>query len=493
MSYQPTRESLREHPVPDWYQDAKLGIFVHWGLYSVPGWAPTAGAYGQVQAREGWAAWFARNPYAEWYQNSLRIEGSPTHQHHLRTYGAGFAYRDFVPLFNRAIEAWDPEEWAALFERAGARYAVLTTKHHDGFLLWPSRYPNPNLQGYGSGRDLVGELSAAVLRHGMRMGLYYSGGLDWTFDQRPVRDLVDLLATVPQGEDYVAYADRHWRELIMRYRPAILWNDIGYPAAADLKALFADYYNEVPGGVVNDRWSQFRGTGSRILHSRPVRAVLSWAIGRALARGASPPGGGLYDFRTPEYTSFDRITIQKWEATRGIGYSFGYNQNEGPEHCLPVEELIRSFADIVSKNGNLLLNVGPMAGGTIPELQRERLLGLGRWLEVNGEAIYGTRPWVHAEGRTRDGIGVRFTQDGKALYAILLDKPRGGQVTLESLHLDEGVTVHLLGQEPALAWVQEGENVTITLPPTLPGAAAYTLRLRSPGEGGRMVSGGGKG
>ncbi|MBL7201759.1 MAG: alpha-L-fucosidase [Anaerolineae bacterium] len=125
-------------------------------------------------------------------------------------------------------------------------------------------------------------------------------------------------------------------------------------------------------------------------------------------------GGSQHaDFRTPEYASFDETTDFKWEATRGIGYSFGYNRNEGPENYLSVEELVRSFVDIVSKNGNLLLNVGPMADGTIPELQRERLLGLGQWLAVNGEAIFGTRPWVRAEGRTTEGIGVRFTQSGE--------------------------------------------------------------------------------
>jgi alpha-L-fucosidase len=477
LAYQPTRESLREHPVPDWYQDAKLGIFVHWGLYSVPGWAPTTGEYGEVQSREGWTAWFARNPYAEWYQNSLRIEGSPTYQHHVQTYGPDFGYDDFVPLFNDAIGDWDPDEWAELFQRAGARYAVLTTKHHDGFLLWPSRYPNPHKEGYGASRDLVGELAAAVRAQGIRMGLYYSGGLDWTFDDTPVRDLADLMLTVPQSEDYIEYADRHWQELINRYRPSILWNDIGYPAAADLKPLFASYYNLVPGGVINDRWSQFRGTRSGILHSRPVRAVLAWAIQQALSRGIPPPSSGIYDFRTTEYTSFVKITVQKWEATRGIGYSFGYNQTEGPEHCIPVQTLIRSLVDIVSKNGNLLLNVGPMADGTIPEIQRERLLGLGGWLDINGDAIFGTRPWVHAEGSTSEGTGVRFTQDGTSLYAILLDRPRGPQVTLESLLVDEGAIVRLLGHEGSLDWRQEGEDLTITLPDALPDSPAYALKL----------------
>ena len=489
MTYEPTLQSLRKHAVPGWYDDAKLGIFVHWGLYSVPGWAPVAGEYGELIAKEGWATWFAKNPYAEWYLNSIRIEDSPSQRHHVQTYGEGFTYDDFVPVFNEAIGAWNPGDWAELFQQAGAGYVVLTTKHHDGFLLWPSRTPNPVKnpghrpglfpvkEGYVASRDLVGELAGAVRARGMRLGLYYSGGLDWTFDETPVQDVVDLLTTVPQGVDYVEYTNRHWRELIERYQPAVLWNDIGYPAGADLKALFADYYNQYPDGVINDRWTQFKGTDSRIFQNRLVRALMSRLIRWVLARGASFPASGHFDFRTPEYASFDKITPHKWEATRGLGYSFGYNRNEGAEHCLSVEELVRSFVDIVSKNGNLLLNVGPMADGTIPELQRERLLGLGRWLEVNGEAIRCTRPWRRAEGRISEGIDVRFTRGGGALYAILLGRPPGTQVVIESLCASEGSSVTLLGDGRPLAWKQEGEHLAITLPDRLWDAPAYAFKL----------------
>ena len=483
MSYAPTLTSLRSRPMPDWFDEAKLGIFVHWGLYSVPGWAPASGEYGRLIRDEGWVAWFAKNPYAEWYQNSLRIEGSPTRRHHLQTYGPQFSYDEFVPMFNQAIAGWDPDEWADLFQRVGAGYVVLTSKHHDGFLLWPSRTPNPHKPGYVASRDLVGELAAAVRSRGLRMGIYYSGGLDWTFQPTPVRDVVDLLTTVPQGADYVAYADGHWRELIKLYRPSVLWNDIGYPAGTDLKELFADYYNLVPEGVVNDRWLQFRAARSRFFRNRLVRGVMSRLLAWGLSRSASPPARGHLDFRTPEYTSFRKIMIQKWEATRGIGYSFGYNQNEGPGQCISVEDLVHTFVDIVSKNGNLLLNVGPMADGTIPELQRERLLGLGQWLGVNGEAIFGTRPWVYAGARTREGMDVRFTQNGRALYAILLGTPEGARVIFESLLVDEGTAIHLLGEEAPLDWQQEGESLRVTLPEGLPDSPAYTLRLAPPGAG----------
>ncbi len=477
MTYQPSRESLRQHRVPDWYHDARLGIFVHWGLYSVSGWAPIMGEYDKVIAREGWAAWFARNPYAEWYQNSLRIEGSPTHRHHAETYGAGFAYDDFVPLFNEAIARWDPDAWADLFQQVGARYVVLTTKHHDGFLLWPSRQPNPWKEGWVASRDLVGELAEAVRARGMYLGLYYSGGLDWTFEPAPIVDIADLLTTVPQGADYIAYANSHWQELIERYRPALMWNDIGYPAGADLNALFAGYYNQVPEGVINDRFSQFKWARSRLMQTRLVRALISKGIQWLRSWGAALPASDHHDFRTPEYTSFDRITEGKWEATRGIGHSFGYNRQEGEEQYLTVEALNHSFVDIVSKNGNLLLNVGPMADGTIPEEQQERLRGLGRWLEVNGEAVFGTRPWKRAEGHTTDGLELRFTQQGEALYAVLLDRPQQPQVTIESLRAGEGATVHLLGRAEALAWHQQGEHLAISLPDDLPETPAYALRI----------------
>jgi len=447
VEYEPTWESVSRHPVPDWFHDAKLGIFIHWGLYSVPAWAPPTGELGEIAATGNWAYWFANNPYAEWYFNTIRIAGSPSQQHHVKTYGASFSYDDFVPMFNRAIQQWNPGEWADLFKMAGARYVVLTTKHHDGFLLWPSDHPNPKKESYQASRDLVGELAAAVRDRGMRMALYYSGGIDWTFNDKVIQDVADLFAAVPQQPQYVEYANHHWYELIERYAPVILWNDIAYPVAADLPKLFADYYNKMPDGLVNDRFTQ------RFKFDEGSSSIVNL---------------DHYDFRTPEYATSYELTEEKWEATRGIGYSFGYNQNEGPEHVLTLQDLVHSFVDIVSKNGNLLLNVGPMVDGTIPEIQRQRLLGLGRWLEANGEAIYGTRPWIKAEGRTEEGVGVRFTRKGDALYAILLGAPGRGRVVLESLVADEGAEVRLLGYDRQLSWAQNGERLSIVLPDVLP-------------------------
>ena len=446
--YKPDWMSLRRHPVPKWFQDAKFGIFIHWGLYSVPAWAPTLKGPKQEIDWEQFTAdpkkWFRENPYAEWYLNSMKIEGSPTWKHHRETYGEKFDYLDFIPTFNREVQKWNPDEWAALFREVGARYVVLITKHHDGFTLWPSSVHNPHRRPdqQGAQRDIVGNLTKAVRAQGLKMGLYYSGGLDWSFVGAPILVFSDLFSHVPQSEEYANYADAQWRELIDRYQPSVLWDDISYPKKGDVLDLFADYYNRVPDGIINDRF--------QVEHS---------------------------DFTTPEYTQYSKIVEKKWETCRGLGFSFGYNQAEGPEQVLSAGELVRLLVDIVSKNGNLLLNIGPKPDGTIPQIQVERLRALGEWLRMNGEAIYETRPWVWAEGRTRDGVGVRFTQKGDSVYAILLDKPQGREITIESLWADPGTRIQMLGAGGDIPWLREGKDLRLTLPEQLPGSYAYVLKI----------------
>lgn len=454
MHYQPTRESVETHPLPAWFDNAKLGIFVHWGLYSVPGWAPLAGELSDILATGDWAKWFANNPYAEWYMNSWRIDGSPTQRYHNETYGPNFNYFDFAPQFNAATEQWNPDDWASLFQRVHARYAVLTTKHHDGFTLWPSRTPNPFIADYHARRDLVGEFMEAIRGRGLTAALYYSGGLDWTFNDTVIQHIADIPKAVPQMPAYVDYANAHWRELIDRYETMILWNDIAYPAATDLNVLFAEYYNKLPEGLVNNRFTQRFQLG---------------ADGNIVT-------DNFHDFETPEYASFSEIRAKKWESCRGIGASFGYNRNEGPEQHLTVENLVRSFMDIVSKNGNLLLNVGPMADGTIPALQRERLLGLGEWLDVNGAAIFDTRPWVVADGKTDAGVDVRFTQKEGDLYATLLDAPTDQTFEIKGLRCTANTTIELLGGS-ALAWRATDGGVAVTLPDALPASPAHSLHI----------------
>ena len=436
--FEPTWESLRHHRVPEWYSNAKLGIFIHWGLYSVPAWAPTTGELGKVAASE----WFKLNPYAEWYLNSLRIADSPTRKHHIETWGANFDYYQFAGIFNDKVRQWNPDNWAALFAKTGARYVVLTSKHHDGFRLWPSKVENPKRPGVplSASRDLVGDLTSSVRGHGMRMGIYYSGGLDWTFTNDPIQNMGDLFRMVPQSEEYARYADAHWTELTDRYQPAVMWNDISYPKAGAIPQLFAHYYDAVPGGVINNRF-----------------------------------GVDFADFTTPEYAKYDKITEKKWESCRGLGFSFGYNQAEGPQEVLAPDKLISLFVDIVSKNGNLLLNIGPRADGTISDIQTDRLTKLGEWLAVNGEGIFDSRPWVRASDSPDSNV--RFTRKKDSAYAFLLERPMSSEVVIPDVFAAEGTQIRALGGTTDIAWAQKGKDLALTSHENWPGEYALGLKI----------------
>jgi alpha-L-fucosidase len=438
-------------PLPQWFDDAKLGIFVHWTPATVPAFAPVTDSPFDLAAAGGWEEAMRSSPYCEWYQNSASIEGSPAQLHHREHYG-DLPYDAFVAEFLAAHDGWRPDTWADLFVDAGARYVVLVTKHHDGVLLWPSTTPNPHKERWASERDLVGDLADAVRHRGLRFGTYYSGGLDWTFGGLPITDVRSMIAAIPQTDEYLAYADAHWAELIDRYEPSVLWNDIGYPAAADLHGLFERYYARVPDGVVNNRFD--------------------WM--------AQSSGARHCDFSTPEYSTTGDPD-RKWEATRGIGASFGYNREEPEDSYLAPDALVRLFVDVVARGGNLLLNVGPTAAGDIPWAQAQRLLALGWWLRTNGPAVYGTRPWTRAEGTTAEGHDVRFTlgADG-ALHAIVLGTPEGATVELRELGLALGATtsIELLGHDEELEWAPAGDAVRISLPGRPAPAPALTLRIR---------------
>src|SRR5207245_76147 len=236
--------------------------------------------------------------------------------------------------------------------------------------------------------------------------------------------------------------DAHMRELIDRYHPAILWNDIDYPKSGHPLQIMADYYNAVSDGIIDDRFG--------VEHS---------------------------DFKSPEYQTLDRISETKWEECRGLGRSFGYNRAEGEDETIAPDELIHLLIDIVSKNGNLLLDVGPEADGTIPPVQMSRLQALGAWLQLNGEAIYGTHPWKRAAGETSGGIKVRFTQKDSTVYAMLLGQPKTPTITLKSLSLKTGSQIYVLGNSKPLVWSQQGDNIRVHWPSAVPGRYAYVLKL----------------
>jgi alpha-L-fucosidase len=478
MHYKPTRESIRQHQAPAWYHDAKFGIFIHWGPFSIPAYAPLAhGDVNELLLKEGAASFFRNIPYSEWYVNSMRIQGSPVHEHHCRTYGEGASYFDFAPQFKQASAGWQPEPWADLFRAAGARYVVLVTKHMDGFLMWPSRTPNYERPDYHMDRDVVGDLTAAVQARGMRMGFYYSSALDQSFTTRAMTDIVGLLSEGgPIDRRYAQYQLAHWRELIDHYDPAILWGDICYPPGTNLFELFAYFYNKTPDGVVNDRWGQLPPWMHRLIRTRPGRALFNALGARALQQGSAnsikPPHA---DFRTPEFAVMHDISPVKWETCRGMGHGFGYNAEERDEDYMKLPELIRMLVDVVSKNGNLLLNVGPMPDGTIPAVQQDLLRGVGAWLKAYGEAIYGTSPWLRAEGRTATGEGVRFTQRrspiGDALYVLFMQPLPGDTVTVKDLPLGASDRIIDLATGMPVAFKMDGADLCLTFaerPPDVP-------------------------
>lgn len=447
VRYQASETSLAAHPLPQWYDDAKLGIFIHWGLYSVPGYATldTVG-FDQGQTQADKSEYFKNNPYAEWYYNTLLIDGSPTQAYHAKTYGKDFPYYQFAAAFNADSKRWNPDTWVKLFKDTGARYVVLTTKHHDGFALWPSAVINPHLPGaqQHAERDLVGDLTKSVRHAGMRMGFYYSSVFDWSFLPGPIQNDADVRRLKKgQGPEYVRYADAQWRELLARYNPDIVWSDIGYPPQGAALEIAAGYYNARPDGVINDRWSPFK----------------------------------FGDFTTPEYRTLQAISSKKWEECRGVGRSFGLNRLEGDKQTIAPEALVHLLIDIVSKNGNLLLDVGPEPDGTIPPIQVDRLRRLGDWLQQNGEAIFATRPWTRSEGKTADGIDVRFTRKGEALYAILLGKPQGDSVTLKDVPAPKRGHATFMGVPGQLSLSQQQGDLKVALPDALPGQYAWAIKL----------------
>jgi alpha-L-fucosidase len=332
-------DELRARPYPAWFRDAKLGIFIHWGVYSVP-------AYG------------ASESYGEWFLRGLQVGDTVRTAFLQRHYGEDFSYYDFAPLFR--AELFDPVEWADLFVRAGAKYVVLVSKHHDGYALWPSEYaPGWNSVAVGPKRDIVGELTAAVRSAGLEMGLYYSLA-EWTHPLH--RWYTDPPETIRP------YVEQHmipqFRELVSAYRPTVLFADGEWLNTAEqwhARELIAWYYHTVGAdAVVNDRW----GAGSDI------------------------------GFLTPEYSAGLEVTDRPWAEVRGLGRSFALNRNEKLEAYMTPQALVHYFAGAVAAGGGMILNVGPAADGQIPLLQQERLVQLGSWLATNGEAIYGSRPWT---------------------------------------------------------------------------------------------------
>jgi alpha-L-fucosidase len=381
--YEANWNSIDSRPVPTWFEDAKFGIFIHWGLFSVPAWSPLP--------RDGASIYEC---YAEWYWWRLMNKEDKAHHFfrdfHNKTYGTAIHYQDFVKDFTAKM--FEPRAWAKIFKASGARYVVLTSKHHEGFTLWPSKQSwNWNTLDVGPHRDLAGDLTEAVKAQGLRMGFYYSL-YEWF---NPL-----YRANVSR------YVDEHMipqmKDLVISYKPDIVWTDGEWEHSSEVwkSTEFLQWlYNESPVKdevVVNDRW----GKETRSVH------------------------GGIY---TTEYDLIhDQNSINKkiehpWEECRGIGSSFGYNRNENLEDYASSAELVKVLIDKVSRGGNLLLNIGPTADGRIPVIMQQRLVDIGAWLQVNGEAIYKTRAWNKAP--SQNSTTVFYTTKGKDLYVLFTHYP----------------------------------------------------------------------
>lgn len=341
-SVQPTWESLNQRGYPQWFQDAKLGIFIHWGLYSVPAYA----------SKEGYGEWFYRGLMQK-EPERMRIMS-----YYVDTTRLVFdQYKELTKYWH--AELWNPEEWADLFKYAGAKYVVLVTKHHDGYCLWDSQYqPEWNSVVSGPRRNIVEELTTAVRDEGLRMGFYYSLP-EWTNPRH-------IWMVDPDNEigDYVDnYMVPQFKELVSHYKPDLIFSDGDWNNTAEQlrsQELISWYYNTVgKDAIVNNRWGH----------------------------------GTKHGFLTPEYSAGIANTEVPWAECRGLGRSFGLNRNEDLDNYLTDQELIQHFVELVAHGGGLTLNVGPNADGTIPLIQQERLKAIGKWLEINGEAIYGTRPY----------------------------------------------------------------------------------------------------
>ncbi len=441
-TYEADWASLNTRPCPQWWRDAKFGIFIHWGLFSVPAFAPTgaAGIY---------------DGYAEHYGNPQRWKTIPAFPDYHAKHHPNTTYSDFAAAFT--AEHFQPERWADLIRRSGARYVVLTSKFHDGFALWPSAYsPYFNATMMGPGRDICGELAKAVRAAGLHMGFYYSL-LEWRHPRYNQTDIGRFVAEIVLPQ---------MKELVTTYRPEIVWTDGEWDYSWQTwrgPEFLAWLYNESPVKdtvVANDRW----GRGMR---------------------------GKCGDHFTTEYGGMegkkgveDLLARHPWEECRGIGHSFGYNRFETVADYMTNEKCVEELVEKCSRGGNLLLNIAPDATGLVPVVMQDRLLAIGRWLEVNGEAIYGTTAWTKRP-KTMVRDRVYYTQKGETVYAIVF----GGPACVRVCGIGAVQTVTLLGDKAhSVEWRQSNEDIEIVQPAFRLGAApcehALVFRIQKPSTSG---------
>jgi alpha-L-fucosidase len=468
--FRPDWESLETYEVPEWYKDAKFGIFIHWGVYSVP-------AFG-----------------SEWYPRDMYRPGSEEYKHHIATYGPQdkFGYKDFIPMFK--AEHFDPAAWARLFKEAGAKYVVPVAEHHDGFAMYDSGVSDWTAAKMGPHRDIIGDLAKAVRAEGLHFGAsshrvehnfflgvgraipsdindpqyaaFYGPAHSWLENKRgtPVSNDFTYVSSAWTA-DWLARAS----EIVEKYHPDIMYFDwwIGQPyVRPDLTRFAAFYYND------SLKYGDHVGVINYKDYALPERAAVL-----DLERGQ------LGEIRPLYWQTDTSISNKSWGNIKDDTF-------KSPRFV--VHQLI----DIVSKNGNLLLNIGPRSDGTIPEEVQQVLREVGSWLAVNGEAIYGTRPWrIYGEGPTKVASGsfhdtdtatytandFRFTTKGAVLYAIELGWPSDGEVVVQSLASAAGTgkikAVELLGSNAKVEFRQQADGLHIRVAEPAPGKYAYTFRV----------------
>lgn len=471
--FQPTWNSLQNYSVPQWFMDAKLGIFIHWGLYSVP-------AYDN-----------------EWYSRQMYIPDHPVWEYHRQKWGhqSQFGYKDFIPLFK--AEKFDPDAWITLFKQAGARYVVPVAEHHDGFAMYDSALTEWNAARMGPKRDVVGELARAARQQGLVFGLsnhraehwwFFDGGRQFDSDVQDERYASFYGPAAPASPTSIpgaAWQNRDWTP-----RPDALFLDDWLGRCSELVDKYQPQLVYFDGWVEQIVFEPYLQKFAAYYYNR----ALEWNHGVVLCNKfeSFPKGAGVYDL---ERGKLNRIREDYWQTdTTMTQKSWCYIQDDEYKSATTI---VHTLVDAVSKNGNLLLNVGPKADGTIPGEATQILLELGKWLKLNGEAIYGTRHWhTFGEGTTQVVEGhkqetndkpftaqdIRFTTRDNNLYAIFLGWP-GASATIHSLGSNSPIraemieAVQLLGCDEALTWSQCADRLTIQTPDQQPGDHANTFRI----------------
>ncbi len=464
--YSPEWESLARYEVPAWFQDAKFGIFIHWGVYSVPAYK------------------------GEWYPRNIYRSQGPHQEHHIETYGPldKFGYKDFIPMF-KAVR-WDPVQWAELFKQSGARYVVPVAEHHDGFAMYDCSHTPYNAVNMGPKRDVVGELMAECRKIGLKAGVSSHRAFNWeyyaqeegfdTYDPAYEKLYGKRRAQPWPDKDFVNDWYLRTLELAVKYEPDIFWFDfyLDQPELREARYRFAaDYYN-LSVGWGKDVVLQYKYD---IYH----------------------PSIGVLDIERGKLSGIQRKSWQTDTAVSFRGWCY-ITEPDYKDSALLVHDLI----DIVSKNGNLLLNVGPKPDGTIPSEQQDILRNIGDWLRVNGPALYGTRPWVRfGEGPTQTAEGAhqehknkggtaddyRFTIKGDTLYAHCLGWPQEAFV-IKSLGRtatkDQGLKikqVSVLGSDGAVKWQQTVDVLRVNKPANKPCNYAYVIKVDLDGLADQMA------